>query len=82
MKDVMLALSTLLLISLFMGVADAAPAKISFVTSQKIGNSAFNDGSPGFDDLYMIKTQDKTREIIIYCNARHCYKNHFVSLLA
>lgn len=43
--------------------------------SSQIYSAAFNDVSPGFDDLYIIKTQDKGREIIIYCNTNYCYKN-------
>jgi len=45
------------------------------LASHQIYNAAFNDVSPGFDDLYMIRTQDKGREIVIYCNAAYCYKN-------
>jgi|TARA_B110000046_G_scaffold185942_1_gene230656 hypothetical protein len=43
--------------------------------ASQIYSAAFNDVSPGFDDLYIIKTQDKGREIIIYCNTNYCYKN-------
>ena len=45
------------------------------IVASQIFSAAFNDISPGFDDLYIIKTQDKEREIIIYCNATYCYKN-------
>ena len=41
----------------------------------QIYSAAFNDISPRYDDLYVIKTQDKGREIIIYCNTTYCYKN-------
>jgi hypothetical protein len=56
------------------------PHDLSKLTSPKlfasqIYSATFNDIFPGFDDLYVIKTQDKGREIIIYCNATHCYKN-------
>lgn len=44
------------------------------ITSQVYG-AAFNDTSPNFDDIYIIKTLDKERKIIIYCNATYCYKN-------
>jgi hypothetical protein len=43
--------------------------------ASQIYSAAFNDISPSFDDLYVIKTQDKGREIIIYCNTTYCYKN-------
>lgn len=43
--------------------------------ASQIYSAAFNDISPAFDDLYVIKTQDKGREIIIYCNTTYCYKN-------
>ena len=43
--------------------------------ASQIYSAAFNDISPGFDDLYIIKTQDKDREIVIYCNTNYCYKN-------
>ena len=48
--------------------------------ASQIYSAAFNDISPGFDDLYVIKTQDKDREIIIYCNATYCYKNRYAML--
>jgi hypothetical protein len=47
----------------------------SKLIASEIYSAAFNDVSPGFDDLYVIKTQDKGREIVIYCNANYCYKN-------
>lgn len=47
----------------------------SLLLASEIYSAAFNDVSPGFDDLYVIKTQDKGREIVIYCNANYCYKN-------
>lgn len=43
--------------------------------ASQVYSAAFNDVSPGFDDLYIIKTQDKDREIVIYCNTNYCYKN-------
>jgi len=50
-------------------------AASTLLANHQIYNAAFNDVSPGFDDLYMIRTQDKGREIVIYCNAAYCYKN-------
>ena len=43
--------------------------------ASQVYSAAFNDISPAFDDLYVIKTQDKGREIVIYCNTTYCYKN-------
>jgi hypothetical protein len=48
---------------------------LSQLLASQIYSAAFNDISPAFDDLYVIKTQDKGREIIIYCNTTYCYKN-------
>ena len=53
----------------------ATQSETSLIANHQIYNAAFNDVSPGFDDLYMIRTQDKGREIVIYCNAAYCYKN-------
>ncbi|NRA25078.1 MAG: hypothetical protein HRU08_11525 [Oleispira sp.] len=49
--------------------------KLSQMLASQIYSAAFNDISSRFDDLYIIKTQDKGREIIIYCNTNYCYKN-------
>jgi hypothetical protein len=50
--------------------------ELSRLLASQIYSAAFNEISPAFDDLYVIKTQDKGREIIIYCNTTYCYKNH------
>ncbi|MFT4765740.1 MAG: hypothetical protein ACI9OH_002854 [Oleispira sp.] len=55
--------------------ANLTPVASSQWLASEIYSAAFNDISPGFDDLYVIKTQDKGREIIIYCNTTYCYKN-------
>ena len=55
-------------------ISDGHSPSTKWLASQ-IYNAAFNDISPGFDDLYIIKTQDKDREIVIYCNTTYCYKN-------
>jgi ABC-type sugar transport system permease subunit len=75
MKRILLFLFTVT-ISLALSAVDLviAPFDLSKATSSQllasqIYSAAFNDISPGFDDLYVIKTQDKGREIIIYCNA-------------
>ncbi len=61
-------------IALTLQHSDNAGANTHWLASQ-IYSAAFNDISPRFDDLYVIKTQDKGREIIIYCNTTYCYKN-------
>jgi hypothetical protein len=53
-----------------------SPHDSSRLLASQIYSAAFNEVSPAFDDLYVIKTQDKGREIIIYCNTTYCYKNH------
>jgi hypothetical protein len=50
--------------------------ELSRLLASQSYSAAFNEISPAFDDLYVIKTQDKGREIIIYCNTTYCYKNH------
>lgn len=52
-----------------------------WVASQ-VYSAAFNDVSPRFDDLYIIRTQDKDREIVIYCNSNYCYKNRNAILMS
>ncbi|MFT7410682.1 MAG: hypothetical protein ACI9EX_001282 [Oleispira sp.] len=54
---------------------DLSKATSPTLFASQIYSAAFNDISPGFDDLYVIKTQDKGREIIIYCNVTYCYKS-------
>ena len=77
MKGLISAFSFAIITSLAVISADLIepyPSAGSLLASQ-IYSAAFNDVSPGFDDLYIIKTQDKGREIIIYCNTTYCYKN-------
>jgi hypothetical protein len=78
----MLLFSFVAMISLVLSSVDSliAPYGLSkgnssTLLASQIYSAAFNDISPGFDDLYVIKTQDKGREIIIYCNTTYCYKN-------
>ncbi len=42
--------------------------------AQLLINTMFSEHSPGFNDIYMIQTPDKGREILIYCNPSYCYK--------
>lgn len=78
MKRLFFQLSGIALVALLMANASVpagAQSSVLHLASHQIYNAAFNDVSPGFDDLYMIRTQDKGREIVIYCNAAYCYKN-------
>jgi hypothetical protein len=70
-------LSFAIITSLAISAADSVSTQFdpSKILASQIYSAAFNDVSPGFDDLYVIKTQDKGREIIIYCNVTYCYKN-------
>lgn len=42
--------------------------------AQLLINTMFSERTPGFNDIYMIQTPDKGREILIYCNPTYCYK--------
>lgn len=42
--------------------------------TQILKNTMFSEHSPGFNDLYMIQTPDKGRQVVIYCNPSYCYK--------
>jgi len=77
MKGLMTAFSFAMISSLAISAADSVTTQYdpSRILASQIYSAAFNDVSPGFDDLYIIKTQDKGREIIIYCNVTYCYKN-------
>ncbi len=76
MKGLITAFSFAIITSLvvFHSGSDKSSSSSKLMASE-IYSAAFNDVSPGFDDLYVIKTQDKGREIVIYCNANYCYKN-------
>ena len=69
-----------------LAITDGADIKqqgtYSLLMANQVQNAAFNDVSPGFDDLYMITTQDKGRDIVIYCNAAYCYKNRNAMMTA
>ncbi len=77
MKRLITALSFATITSLAVTLTDTVEpyASVKNLFASQIYSAAFNDVSPGFDDLYVIKTQDKGREIIIYCNTTYCYKN-------
>jgi hypothetical protein len=77
MKGLITAFSFAIITSLTISAVDSSTIQYhpSKMIASQIYSAAFNDVSPGFDDLYIIKTQDKGREIIIYCNTTYCYKN-------
>lgn len=45
-----------------------------------IRNATFMERSPDFTDLYLIRTPDKGRQILIYCNSAACYKQRSQTL--
>jgi len=45
------------------------------LATNMIRNATFMEVTPEFTDLYIIETQDKGREIVIYCNSAYCYKH-------
>lgn len=53
-----------------MHAADVTP----LLAAQVLKNTVFSERTPGFNDLYMIETPDKGRQIVIYCNPTFCYK--------
>ena len=78
MKRLFFHLQSFALMALLVAISSGAENQQyadMLLANHQIYNAAFNDVSPGFDDLYMIRTQDKGREIVIYCNAAYCYKN-------
>lgn len=54
---------------------NGSPVAESGLTSL-IRNAVFMERTPEFTDLYIIQTWDKGRQIVIYCNAAYCYKQH------
>ena len=54
--------------------SDAYIAGAGNLQAQVLINTMFSERSPGFNDLYMIETPDKGRQIVIYCNPSYCYK--------
>lgn len=56
------------------GTAEIQPSKEEVVFAQLLKSTTFSERTPGFNDLYMIETPDKGRQIVIYCNPTFCYK--------
>lgn len=50
------------------------PVTSSAELASLIRNATFLERTPEFTDLYIIKTWDKGRHIVIYCNSAYCYK--------
>lgn len=76
MKTIMAALASLLIVPLqnpvviANGMADA----VVWQVSGSIRNATFMERSPEFTDLYLIRTPDNGRQIVIYCNSSACYR--------
>lgn len=56
------------------GTAEIQPSKEEVGFAQLLKSTTFSERTPGFNDLYMIETPDKGRQIVIYCNPTFCYK--------
>lgn len=56
------------------GSAEMREAAGEMQYAQLLKSTTFSELSPGFNDLYMIETADKGRQIVIYCNPTFCYK--------
>ena len=42
--------------------------------AQQVTNTLFSEATPDFNDMYMIRSEDKVRQIRVYCNPSSCYK--------
>ena len=42
--------------------------------TQQVINTLFSETTPDFNDMYMIRSEDKVRQIRVYCNPTSCYK--------
>ena len=42
--------------------------------AQQVTNTLFSETTPDFNDMYMIRSEDKVRQIRVYCNPTSCYK--------
>ncbi|WP_430459760.1 hypothetical protein ACQUQU_11145 [Thalassolituus sp. LLYu03] len=58
------------------GVSHAVFAAPDMEVASMIRNATFLERTPEFTDLYIIKTWDKGRQIVIYCNSAYCYKSN------
>lgn len=57
-----------------LGVAEQPSSIDEIRYAQQLRSATFFERTPGFNDLYMIETPDKGRQIVIYCNPNFCYK--------
>lgn len=55
-----------------------SPAKRTVV--QELRSLDYKQYTPRFNDLYIIKSHAKNRDVIVYCNAEYCYKKRFNQL--
>ena len=60
--------------SAYVASADRMAGGGDMLVANLIRNATFLEVTPEFTDLYIIETQDKGREILIYCNTAYCYK--------
>ena len=60
--------------SAYVASADRMSGGGDRLVANLIRNATFLEVTPEFTDLYIIETQDKGREILIYCNTAYCYK--------
>ncbi|MDF1763765.1 MAG: hypothetical protein P1U57_10175 [Oleibacter sp.] len=49
-------------------------AEIHGHVSQQLIHNLYSDRTAEFDDIYLIQTPDKGRNVLIYCKPSHCYK--------
>lgn len=76
MKTTMTALAWLVTLLLQNTVAtpDITANAASWQAAGMIRNATFMERSPEFTDLYLIRTPDNGRQIVIYCNSSACYR--------
>jgi len=70
-------MSTLLMSSaLLFVVFTIAPQPLitNYVTADTIRDATRMEHSPDFTDLYLIESEDRFRQIQVYCNSGGCYK--------
>lgn len=79
----MAVIHKLMLTLVLMGSLSASAMFSSFPAEQAqasvasmIRNATFLERTPEFTDLYIIKTWDNGRHIVIYCNSSYCYKRN------
>lgn len=76
MKTTMTALAWLvtLLLQNPAVTSEAVSSDLQMQAAGMIRNATFMERSPEFTDLYLIRTPDNGRQIVIYCNSSACYR--------